>query len=93
MPTTELAIWGRVLDAETPTFTPEAARAIIALDFPQADKDRMNDLAAKARSGAITTEEMEEVENYGRVGSLLGGLKSKARASLRRAGGKNGRAK
>jgi hypothetical protein len=89
--TTEGAIWVRLLGGRKPALSAVAARAILALDFPPADKDRMNELAARARAGTITPEEMEEVEAYGRVGSVLGIMKSKARGSLKAVAGKNGR--
>ena len=38
--TTEAAILSRVIDPTQPTFDPEAARAILALDFSPEDKTR-----------------------------------------------------
>ena len=43
----------------------------------------MRQLLAKAKEGTLTQPEQAEIENYGRVGSLLGILQSKARVSLR----------
>ena len=48
---------------------PEALRAILTIGFGQADKDRMQALAAKARAGTLTVEEQDEVEAYSRIGS------------------------
>jgi hypothetical protein len=90
--TSEVAILGRVLEPEKPTLTPEAARAILDLGFTQADKDRMRQLSAKAREGALTIDEQSEINNYERVGHLLNMMKSKARRSLKQAGNTNGRA-
>jgi hypothetical protein len=78
-------IWGRVIDPDTPGFSPEAARSILALQFPPADVDRMNDLAAKARAGTLTPAEDEELENYLQVSQVLTILQSKARRSIRAA--------
>jgi hypothetical protein len=61
----------------------EAMAGIVAVGFSQADKDRMNALAAKAREGRLTPDERAEAEASSRIGSLLGILKSKARQSLR----------
>ena len=61
---------------------------ILALGFDQADNDRMRDLVAKARGGALTPEEQAEVEAYSRVGSLLGILQSRAGRALK---GRRGR--
>ena len=49
----------------------------------------MNALAAKARQGALTPDEDDELTSYIRVGHLLGILQSKARQSLKRR--RNGR--
>ena len=38
--------------------------------------------AEKARQGSLTPEEQDEIEDYERVGHLLGMLQSKARLSL-----------
>ena len=56
--------------------------SILALDFTQADHDRMNALAAKAQSGALSKAEDEELDNYLRVGDLLAIMQSKARRTL-----------
>ena len=66
-----------------PLFSPEAARAILRLDFSAADRARMNDLAAKKRKALLSVVEDEELNNYVRVGQVLGILKSKARRSLK----------
>jgi hypothetical protein len=82
---TEGSIWDRLLEPGKPTLSPEAARFLLTLDFPPADKDRMHDLAAKARAGTLSRAEQEEVDVYGRVGSVLSIMKSKARRSLKEA--------
>ena len=81
---TEGAIWNRLFEPNKPTLTPAAARGIVALDFPDEDKKRMHELAAKARAGTLTPAEEEEIDVYGRVGSVLSILKSKARKALRK---------
>src|SRR5437016_1011856 len=91
--TSEAAILSRVVEPSKPTLTPAAARAILTFDFSQADKDRMRQLAAKAREGTLTPDEQAEVNNYERVGHLLNLLQSKARRSLKGQRGTNGKAK
>lgn len=96
MPVTELAndeaaIMRRLFEPSKPTFSVAAARAILAIDFLPDDKNRMNELAASARAGRLTSEEEREIDSYSRVGSLLSILKSKACRSLKarqRANGK-----
>ncbi len=89
--TTEAAILGRILQPDKPTFSPEAARAILDLDFDQADRDRMRQLSAKARAGTLTPDEQTAINNYERVGHLLNIMQSKARCSLKGRRGPNGK--
>ncbi len=79
----ELAILSRILEPDNPTFSPEAARAILDFDFNQADKDRMRRLSAKAQEGTLTSREKAEINNYERVGHLLNLMQSKARRTLK----------
>jgi hypothetical protein len=81
--TSEVAIFGRVLEPDRATLGAAAARAIIDLDFKLADKDRMRELLAKAKAGTMTADEEIEIDNYERVGHMLSLMKSKARRSLR----------
>jgi hypothetical protein len=84
--TTESAIWGRLLGPASTILSPEVARAILQIDFPQSDKDRMHELAKKARQGTLTQQEQDEIDSYGRIGSFLSIMKSKARVVLREKG-------
>jgi hypothetical protein len=90
--TSEVAIFGRVLEPDRATLDVAAARAIINLDFKQTDKDRMRVLLAKAKEGTLTAGEQVEIDNYERVGHMLSLMKSKARRSLKGGPG-NGTAK
>jgi hypothetical protein len=87
----ESAIWGRLLAPGGTKLSSEAVRAIIKIDFPQADKDRMRKLAAKARTGTLTAEEQEAIDAYGRIGSFISIMKSKARVALRKLEGNGSR--
>ncbi len=78
----EASILKRVFRPDGPTFSPEAARELLALDFDQVDKDRMRELSARARAGTLTTEEDAEAGRYELVGHLLNIIQSKARRSL-----------
>jgi hypothetical protein len=81
--TSEVAIFGRVLEPEEATLDAAAARAILNLDFKQSDKDRMRALLAKAKAGTLLADEQVEIDNYERVGHMLSLMKSKARRSLK----------
>jgi hypothetical protein len=79
----ELAIVERLIHPERGTWPAGVANAILELDFDQLDKDRMRELAAKARSGTLSAEEADLIDTYGKLGSLLAILQSKARQSLK----------
>jgi hypothetical protein len=79
------AIWARLLGSGQRALRPEVARSILEMEFPPEDKVRLRELAAKARAGTLSPDEQDEVESYSRVGSILGVMKSKARAALRKA--------
>jgi hypothetical protein len=80
------AILSRVLDPESEPMTPEAARYFLNVKFPHEDADRMNALAEKSRQGTLTENEHRMLENYCRVGDLLGILQSRARMYLKKRG-------
>jgi hypothetical protein len=87
---TESAIWDRLLRSAGQALSVEAARSLLRLEFPSEDKDRMHELAAKAREGSLTAAEQEAIRNYERVGNLLALMKSKARQRLKSASSSNG---
>jgi len=82
-PATEGAIWSRVIRPEVADITQEAAQAFLRLEFAESDRQRMYELAAKAREGSLTPADREEVANYERVGSFLSPAKAKARVRLK----------
>jgi len=82
-PPSELDIFRRIVDAKQPPLSVEAAESLLRLGFSAADQRRMNRLAEKNRQGKIKPHEEEELENFIRVGQMLGVLQSKARRSLR----------
>jgi len=91
--TSEVAIFSRILEPNQATLSAAAARALLALGFSQADKDRMRQLSAKAQQGTLTPGEQTEINNYERVGHILSLMKSKARGSLKGRPGTNGKAR
>ena len=91
--TSEVAILSRVFEPQQPTFSPDAARAILALDFNEADKKRMRQLSAKAREGTLTRVERAAINNYELVGHILNIIQSKARCSLKARRNADGNAK
>ena len=79
----ESAILERAITADNESWTPEAARAILAFKLANADLRRADELAAKARSGTMTGEEKQTLENYLHVGRLVEFMKAKALLSLK----------
>ena len=80
-----VAIWKRAIEPEAGSLPPAEAKAILRMKLAEADLDRADALAAKARAGRLTPQEDKELDNYLTVGSALEFLKSKARRSLRHA--------
>jgi hypothetical protein len=85
MTTNEADILSRVIAPGEPNLPFETAKIILTFDFGKDDRERMNQLAEKARDGTLTTEGQAEIDCYERVGHFLSLLRSKARTSLKQA--------
>ena len=79
----EAAILARVIEADESEITPDVARYLLSMQLPDADRDRVDELSAKARSGSLTNAEEAELDSYLRIGTLLGVMQSRARRLLR----------
>ena len=75
-------VWERTIQPGQADLPPDAARYFLKLRFADADRARMNELAAKARAGTLAREEETELANYMQLGWFLDIVKSKARLSL-----------
>jgi hypothetical protein len=91
--TSDVAILSRVIEPDKPTLSREAARAILALDFTQADKERMRQLSALAHQGTLSPQQQTEIDNYERVGHVINIMQSKARRALKARRRTNGTAR
>ena len=58
------------------------AESIMALDFPEGDAARIDELNAKANEGTLTDDEEAELEAYINISDLLAYWQSKARRAL-----------
>jgi hypothetical protein len=76
------AILSRVIRPEDGNLTAAAAEGFLALGFEDHDIARMHDLAVKNQDGQCTPGELEEMDNYIRVGYLLDMIHAKARLTL-----------
>ncbi|MBL8864726.1 MAG: hypothetical protein JNK93_04110 [Planctomycetia bacterium] len=77
--TSETAIFVRLWEGSTGRLSPTLARHVLKLRFDAADVARMKELAARNRAGGLAADEIEELDNFIRVGDLLATLQSKAR--------------
>jgi hypothetical protein len=77
------AIFGRLIQTEKNDLSPELAQYILSIGFAEDDRNRVNELAAKARAGTLQAEEQRDLENFNLVGDLLAVWHSKARRSLK----------
>jgi hypothetical protein len=83
---TEAAILARVIEADEHEITPDVARYLLSMQLPDTDRNRVDELSAKARSGSLTGAEETELDSYLHIGSLLGVMQSRARRFLRKTG-------
>lgn len=80
----EVAILSRVIHSAGP-LTPQAARALMELDFPPEDQERMRELSARMAEGKLSPQERAEMQSYNRVTQILALLQAKARQALNKA--------
>ena len=79
-------ILARTIKPEEGTLSIEAARAFLSFQLSPLDRERVNELAARARAGTLTAEERAELDDYERITCLVELMQSKARLSLTQAG-------
>lgn len=79
---TEAAIFARLWDGKSAALTPALARHVLKLKFDETDTARMHELAEKNREGLLSNAELEELDNYVKVGDLLAILQSMARRHI-----------
>jgi hypothetical protein len=72
----------RVFDLPRRGMTRALADSIMALDFPEEDAARIEELNARANEGTLTDEEEGELEAYLNINDLLAYWQSKARQTL-----------
>lgn len=85
VPPQDTAILSRLFDAAPNELSAEFAQYIQNLSFNAADRERMRELAEKARDGELNEAEQVEIDSYERVGHVLNILQAKARVRLQSA--------
>ena len=83
-PTSEAAIFSRLIRPEEDSLTVEAAESLLRIRFDRSDLDRMLELVTKNQEGRLTKSDKAEMENYRRVSFLLDLMHSKAHRSLKK---------
>ena len=78
-------IWDRVIGAGGHALSPDEARALLRWKFPDSDRQRVDQLSEKARTGSLSAAEQRELDEYLAIESALISLKSKARLALKSA--------
>jgi hypothetical protein len=84
MPKAEAAILDRLIKPGKPDLPAAAARALLRLEFDEADRQRMHALAGKNQDADLTADEQAELDAYVHVGLVLDLLRAKAHRSLQR---------
>jgi hypothetical protein len=72
----------RVFDLPRRGMSTALAEGILALDFPDQDVVRIEELNAKANDGELNDEEETELEAYANISELFAYWQSKARQTL-----------
>lgn len=72
----------KIFDLPGHGMTRPLAESLLALDFPEADVKRIQELNVKANEGKLTEEEEVELETYINISDLLAYWQSKARQVL-----------
>ena len=81
-PSAHADILRKVFDFSGPGMTKPLAEGILALDFPETNAARAEELNAKANDGVLSEDEQIELEAYIDIGDLLAYWQSKARQVL-----------
>jgi hypothetical protein len=87
VPGNGVSILDRLIRPGRKTLPVTAARALLAINFEESDRQRMRGLSQKARDGTLSPEEKAEIDSYELVGHLLALLHSKARQALKKRNG------
>ena len=72
----------KLLDPVSACFTPETARALVALPSNDEVRARVTELGAKADAGTLTPEEAREYDTFIEAGDIIAALQLKARQQL-----------
>ncbi len=80
-PTNQVEIFARSLGAREP-LPADVARFFFQIDLADSDRSRLAELAEKASQGALTADELQDLDEYRRLGRLMELMKLKAKNAL-----------
>lgn len=80
------ALLERLAELDFSSYSPDTARIFLKVGFSRAEQRRVDYLSEKARQGALTPAEGQELDECLHVGHLLAIVQSKSRQALKRAG-------
>lgn len=86
MPRTVGAILRRSIQPDRGDYSVEEAKAVLRMKLDPSDLTLAEDLAVKARAGALTPEEADEIEAFREAARALDLMHAKARLSLKLSG-------
>ncbi|HWE94620.1 MAG TPA: hypothetical protein VG269_11705 [Tepidisphaeraceae bacterium] len=75
------ALFRRVIEPHGGSFPPDVARYFLGLDFPPEDHSRFAHLSANAQVGKLSAAEIEELDAFLHVDSLLAVMRLEAERS------------
>ena len=81
--TSQAAIFARLWESRDTGLSPALARHVLKLRFSEEDTQRMHALAAENQEGNLTHDELDELDNFIKIGDLIAILHSKARKLLK----------
>ena len=76
------AMLERLANLDPGSFSADTARVFLQVGFSRAEQRRVDQLSEKARQGALTPAEEQELDEFIHVGNLLAIVQSKARQAL-----------
>jgi hypothetical protein len=77
-----VSLLDKLLEPVSACFTPETARALVALPPNEEVRVRMTELGAKADAGTLTADEAREYDTFIEAGDLIAALHPKPRRQL-----------
>jgi hypothetical protein len=80
------AVLEQFAELDVESISPEMARKLLQFHFDTAHHERVRLLSEKAQQGTLTPGEQDDLDEFIRVGTLLGILQSRARQVLKNVG-------